>query len=816
MSARLRGVAPIFILLVAPLILFWPLVFGGRVLFWGTPLLQFYPWYRLAVEMISAGHAPLWNHTLGNGAPLAANLQSAVFYPLHLLYLVFPAERAMGYSVVLHVILAGLFMFAYGRTLGSGRFGATIAALSYMFSGFIIARTQFLSMVNAAAWLPLLFLLAERLVRRRRWGDATLLGTVLGVQFLAGHAQLWYYGLWALGAYVLWRGWQLSTLPSSQAVFLTKQAQQLLLVGLFVLALLVAGGLAAVQVVPTVELSRLSQRATGADWEFAMTYSFWPWRLITLFAPDFFGNPATGDYWGYGNYWEDAGYIGVLPILFALMAVFNLKSLSVGRRSPVTFFSLLALLALLLAMGKNTPVYPLVFRYVPGFGVFQAPARLLYLYTFGMATLAGIGADSFRPTERSLYVCRLSIAGGLSAFCAATAVQLFAPTVQITFIGATGRLALLIAVSALLLLVRDSPLHSPISLRWGSLWHAGAVCFVVADLITFGRPLTPTIEPALYHAPTVSGAFLRARAAGGPLRIYTPAQFQYDTMFYRYFSFKHFGPSDLTHWMGLRESLVPNQVVYEGLESTANYDPLLVRRLAEILEKVEKGRAEEALRLLRLMNVSYVAGGPPWPGLSAVFSDTVTLYQVSDPLPRAYVVPEARVVADPSALFAELSNPNFDPRREVLLETASPLPGSLSAGRLASQTAADNQQPTNVSLHYRPNGVTITTTTASAGYLVLADTFYPGWQATVDGQPTQVLCANYAFRAVALSSGQHQVDFDYNPLSFKAGYLVSLVTLGILVVAAVAGRIRWRSSHLFNLRREVESPLEDNGNYPDI
>jgi hypothetical protein len=350
---------PIGVIMILPLILFWPLVFGGKVLYWGTTLLQFYPWRKLAVNIIRSGHVPLWNHYLGNGVPLAANLQSAVFYPLNLIYLLIPVERAMGYSAVVHVILAGLFIYLYGRTIKLSRFASLVAALSYMFSGFLISRLGFLSMTSATPWLPLLFCLAECLVNKRRLSSALLLGLAIGLQLLAGHAQLWYYGLWAVSVYVLARGWQVAKEGihnRSSVLRLTMRAWVLL-----ALAVLVGLGVAAVQLLPTAELALLSQRQSGAEYEFAMTYSFWPWRLITLFAPDFFGNPAGGDYWGYANYWEDCGYVGVLPLLLALIAISTYIGQKGGRgtspplslithhSSLVPFFSLFSLLSLLLA-----------------------------------------------------------------------------------------------------------------------------------------------------------------------------------------------------------------------------------------------------------------------------------------------------------------------------------------------------------------------------------------------------------------------------------------------------------------------------------
>jgi hypothetical protein len=823
---------PISVIIILPLILFWSLIFGGKVLYWGTLLLQFYPWRKLAVDMVRSGHVPLWNHYLGNGTPLAANLQSAVFYPLNLIYLMAPVERAMGYSAVLHVILAGLFMYLYGRTIKLSRFASLVAALSYMFSGFLISRLGFLSMTNATPWLPLLFCLAERLVGKRRLRCALFLGLAIGLQLLAGHAQLWYYGLWAVAAYVLTRGWQLfkmqqgarGTHGRSPVLHRDSSAARAWL--LSALAVLVGLGVAAVQLLPTAELVLLSQRQSGAEYEFAMTYSFWPWRLITLFAPDFFGNPAKGDYWGYANYWEDCGYIGVLPLLLALIALSTcLKrkrkqrtSSSLSRithhASLVPFFTLLSLLSLLLAMGKNLPLYPLVFRWVPGFGFFQAPARFLYLYTLGMATLAGLGADCVVvvPSPRLERVSGCGVFVGLAILLATVAVRwLPFPPVKPTFVSALARFAALLITASLLLLCREKTefrsrergstikLSHRLGISSLVLWQTLVIAFIAADLMTFGHALNPTTEPRLYELPTHSGAFLKREDRA--YRIFTFPQSDYELKFEKYLLFDDFGPSDVDWLMGLRETVMPNLAMNEGLFSANNFDPLLVGHYGRLMQEidkrlprqidrdpgrtVDKGRLPVALRLLSLMNVKYILDYGEIPGLNLIFADGVQIYRNDDVLPRAYVVSQARVISDDEKLLAELLSQTFDARRTVLLRPAQSQE-SISYPPIPSYPLS----LISLSPEYSPNAVKIKVALDRDGYLVLSDTYYPGWRAYVDGEEREILRADYAFRAVSLESGRHTVLFKYDPPSFKMGLAISLATWGAIILGLVVPGIQ--------------------------
>jgi hypothetical protein len=805
--------------MILPLILFWPLVFGGKVLYWGTPLLQFYPWRKLAVDIIRSGHVPLWNHYLGNGTPLAANLQSAVFYPLNLIYLLIPVERAMGYSAVVHVILAGLFMYLYGRTIRLSRFASLVAALGYMFSGFLISRLGFLSMTSATPWLPLLFCLAERLVNKRRLSSALLLGLAIGLQLLAGHAQLWYYGVWAVAAYVLVRGWQTAKEGIHGQFCALRSAMSAWL--LSALAVLVGLGVAAVQLLPTAELALLSQRQSGAEYEFAMTYSFWPWRLITLFAPDFFGNPARGDYWGYASYWEDCGYIGVLPLLLALIAIPIYLRRRRGQGASFTpyplslipFFSFLCLLSLLLALGKNLPLYPLVFRWVPGFGFFQAPARFLYLYTLGVATLAGLGADLVVPSRRLKQISGYGVVVSLAILLATVAVR-FLPffPVELTFVSALSRFAALLTIAWLFLRYRrkvefwsrETEPMTKLLHRLGVSplvpWQTLVIAFIAADLIIFGHALNPTTEPRLYELPTTNGAFLQRENKG--YRIFTFPGSDYNLKFGKYLLFDGFGSSDVGWLMGWRETLMPNLAVGEGLFSANNFDPLLVGHYERLMQEVDKGlprwvdrglgqtvdeaRLSVALRLLSLMNVKYILDYGEIPGLDLIFADSVWIYRNDDALPRASVVSQVRVISDDEELLVKLSSPTFDPYHTVLLQpTPAQEPFCPSVSYPLSLIP--------LSPEYSPNAVKVEVALDRDGYLVLNDTYYPGWRAYVDGEEKEILRANYAFRAVPLESGQHTVFFEYDPLSFKMGFAISLATWGAIVLSmTVSGLQRCR------------------------
>ena len=773
------------ILLSIPLILYAPFLFGGKVLYWAVYLLQFYPWRQLAVEQIKAGSWPLWNSYLGAGTPLAANLQTGAFYPPNVLFLMMPVEHAFGWGLAIHVALAALSAYYLGRTLGLGRFGALVTGLAYGGGGYLIAHWVFPSMVYAAAWLPLLLARTERLiqlagpdtqVRARRWlVDVTLLALVAALQLLAGHAQTSFYSAVIVACFALYRLTQQQQAPGGR-----RRVRRSLLAGG---GLLLAAGwglaLAAIQLLPTAELAAHSQRAGNlTDMTFAYELSFWPWRLITLLAPDFFGNPARGEYWAYGTYWEEAAFVGVLPVMLAVLALGawwrKRKQGAGGPHGLVPFLALLCLFSILLALGDGTPLYPLVFRYVPGFGLFQAPARMSIGYALGMALLAGIGADAVRLMPRTRAVLRVVLIAGIGIGLAALVARLALPGIRDSFANSMLRLGVSLAVAAGALLLRGR------RLRVGR-WEGAVIAVIVLDLLLFGWGLAPGTDPAVYRARAATAEFLESQPPG---RVHVDMAYARE-VYDRYASLAAFGPSDAAYLQGLRESLFPNLSSTHNLPCSGNYDPLTIGAYDDLYSPLEGAPdappdVEASLPVLNLFGARYVVSDRSL-DLPLLFDKGPYIYANEDALPEAFVVHRARVVEDAQQRLEILQDPSFDPRAEVILSHPPP-------SVAVSNSGGGNDVSPSI-LREGQDRAIIDVTTTQPGYLVLTDTHYPGWRATVDGQPVEILEANHAFRAVQLDQGEHTIVFTYEPLSFRLGAWITLLALvALAAVTIISGR----------------------------
>jgi hypothetical protein len=789
-----RGLLPMAVILVPTLVLFWQIVFAGRVLFWGAPLLQFVPWYEAVRGAVRSGELPLWNSLVGAGAPLLANYQSAVFYPPNWFHLVLEPARSMSLLMVAHVLWAGLGMWLYARVIDLRPLARLISALSFALSGFLVSRLGFPSIGSTLPWAPWLLLATESLLTWPGLRGSVVLGVVLGLELLAGHAQTAFYtGLMVAGYFVV-RVW-----PRRRSAF-NDCRRSLAAGGRFGVAVVLGIFLAAVQLLPTAELQMVSQRASGVEANVAMNYSLWPLRIISFFSPRFFGHPATGNYWGYCcNYWEDNGYIGVLGLLLALGAIVSWVRWRLRRNRPsafigqtpraneiVPFFSALAFISLLLAFGIHTPVYPLIFEHVPGFGQFQAPARLLCLWTVSMAVLAGVGADLWQPTSANRRMGRYATTVGLALLIAAAAAGGFLAGRTLTLRLGTAQLGIsLVLIGALMLLQpRESRPHHYIR------WSAAALLFVAADLVWADWGANPTAEPWLYSRPAESVA--RLGEAGGA-RTFIPDTDEYAVTFDDYLSFRTFAPASdqsslnrvsTDRWYGMREALIPDVGILDGQPSLNNFDPLRPARYELLVEAINTASGSDRIRLLEMAGVSLlILAKDSSTDLEVVYaSSDVNFCRVPEPLPRAYVVYKALAVPDFSSAQAAVRAPGFDPHSEVVVETSATVPDSqLDMTPVALSTTADS-----ATMHVK---------LSDDGFVVLLDTYYPGWLATIDGEPAEIVPANLSFRAVYVPAGDHLVEFHYRPVSVRLGGVITV--LAVLLAGAIM-TIGWLSGRGIN------------------
>jgi len=376
----LHLLGPLLVIVIFVLALLYRLFLLGECLYWGDLFLYFYPLEYVVRESLHAGSLPLWNHFVLCGQPLIGNPQSWVFYPSTLLLFFLPVPFYFTANTALHLILAGLFSYLYLRRICADRLGATLGAIIFAGSGFLMARLQFPTMVQTAVYLPVLLLLIDRMVDRPRVGTAALLAGTVSLLLLAGHAQ---WAHMSLACAICYAGARLYQFRRHSLRWRVSLYGILIAIPVGVLA-------AAAHLLPAIQLFQLSTRE-HLGWAQANRFVLLPEQLINFLLPNYFGSPLQGNYWGAGNAWEPCVYIGLLPLGLAIYA-----AVRGVKRLAVRFYVVLAILVLWLAMGKYGGLYWIAYYTVPGLASFHDPARFTFLATFALATLASIGMRKLR------------------------------------------------------------------------------------------------------------------------------------------------------------------------------------------------------------------------------------------------------------------------------------------------------------------------------------------------------------------------------------------------------------------------------------
>jgi hypothetical protein len=400
-------------------------------------------------------------------------------------------------------------------------------------------------------------------------------------------------------------------------------------------------------------------------------------------------------------------------------------------------------------------------------------------YALGMAVLGGIGLDALRATVRRQRTLRLTLVAGVGLAAGSGAARLAAPDLYPTFSAGLARLGLLLAASAGVLLAQPTVARKPTR---HPIWQASVALLLLADLLWFGVGLAPGVDAAAVRAPSATAGFLQSQPPGRVLVMPDYAQRVYEQTV----NLRRFGQQPAEDVRLALDSLHPNLNALYGLPAVANYDPLQVGRMADLWARIE-GDPEDPLSfqeirpLLNLMGVRYLVTDEALP-LPRIYDQGPNIYRNDAALPAAFLVPHAWVVNEAEARLALLADPGFDPREVLLLEgDAGSMPEPLPAGAEASQTEV-------AVLREGPNRVTIQVNAEQAGVLVLTDTTYPGWAATVDGKPAEVLVADHAFRAVEVEAGGHSVELVYRRASFHWGEWVT-VGAAILLLPFLIARI---------------------------
>ncbi|HOA23521.1 MAG TPA: YfhO family protein [Aggregatilineales bacterium] len=378
-------------LVLLVLAFFWKMAFTDLILPRGDAFTYFYPYWAARNAALSAGRLPLWNPDLFMGVPFLANSQAGVLYPPNWALIALDAPAAVKAAAVTHVIWAAIGAYIFARwALHQSVLGATLTGAAFALGGYLTAQVEHINQLQGLAWLPwLLWLFAG--VLDGRWRFVLLMGLAFAMQLLAGHTQTAFISGVALGVWALWETfgrWRRGERNRRALIWP---------LGAVALAALIAAGLAAPQLLPTMELTAHSYRSNGLRFREALTFSL-PLPLVgRALLPTYAADPPFSEY---------VAYIGVAGLMLALVGVWLAR-----RDWRVLGLAALAGLGLFFALGAYNPVYWVLVRFVPGFDLFRAPARWLVLTALGAAGLAGAGLDGLAGLQTRPRRAALLLAG---------------------------------------------------------------------------------------------------------------------------------------------------------------------------------------------------------------------------------------------------------------------------------------------------------------------------------------------------------------------------------------------------------------------
>lgn len=738
---------------------FLPALLPFRHIYGSDYLAGGYFFYEFVSERLAAGDLPKWVPYLYGGLPLFSN-PGSTFYPVRLLAdLVLPPDRLLATIFVVQFAAAGLGSYLLSRELGVRSWIAFVVGLAFQFTGltmsYVLAGHD--GRIIAVTLTPLFLYFLHRGIRTGGLAAFAGAAATLGVSLLSFQIQSNYYMLLAGALWALFSLWALGTLRAPGAL-----ARR---VALGLAAVAFGFVLAAVNFLPFLDYVDASPRGSeeGRGYEWATGWSMSPPEVIGLAVPEFYGVSvpneqgefSLGSYRGENPFRLHTEYVGALVVaLLALGAYYS------RRNRYWWFFAGLSIFALTIAFGRHTPLYRLYYAVLPGTKMFRTPDIAFFLAVVSLNAMAAITLERLAALRDEWAASRRTARAGDEArptsWILGGLVALFA--FMILVVGATAgeaaRTTGVLRFTFFLLLVA------------GTLWFwlrrgLGARTALVAlsivtvvDLWIVDRHFFRTVPPpeATFAADDVV-RFLQAQP--GPYRVWTlPAGAVYRGQVDDYLMHFDIEQAGGEHGNQLQRY---NQYAGAGEEVYVDWHNFL-----------------QFPQFMAAANVRYIIAGQPVgleeAGFREAYRGSAVVYENPAALPRAYLVPEVVVAQEPTGALDVMRSADWNPARTAVVYDAlgEPLPDTPLEG--GARVVA-----------YAPDEVVVETQANRPALLVLADNYYEGWAATVDGADTPIHLTNHTFRGVRVPAGSHTVTFRFEAPDLMTGFVIYLVGWGLLL-----------------------------------
>jgi len=683
-------------------------------------------------DTIRAGIIPLWNPYYYSGHPFLANPSTFVFYPATILYVLMPLPWAFALDTLIHLFIASLGMFYFVRLITGSHKAGLASAIVFGLNGYFIDRifAGHIALIHSAALIPWVFFFIEKALLTKNKGWFVMSGLALAMQVLGGDPHINFYTALFSSLYFLLR--LLVDLKPFQPVVLLKTC------GYFVLFPFTAFCVSAIQILPSIELAALSERAQNT-YDFATFMSFSPGQFFSFLIPR--ASSPT-----FNTNWEFGCYMGILALVVA-----GIGGLFYQNRKYVLCYGVLLAVVLTFMLGSFTPLYYLYYKYLPFIATFRIPARAVVMLDFILSIFVGFGIHYLHESGLKLerYGISMLLAIILTVCMYVGIVTFKIPLTSKELVTAISIFALTVVLLSLTFAMKN---RTPV------IWLIIATLFV--DLYIVYSDSVPRLN---------SDALLQKQSY--------EQVFQKDASLYRVNV-----PGYRGEFYGFPSRGMKHQ--YYGINGSA---PIILKDYFNFIYNMADVPKPEMLRHTfspeifspgiafssRILGLKYAIVEAP-DGYKMLAADN---YQ-----PRAMILRDMIFTPSYQDHLQILKNPVFDPQKKVLLEDSA-----RGAVEHIAQTDSMVQGWVDIE-HYSPNRLLIRAEAPAGGILLLSELYYPGWKAYVDGTSVPILRADYLLRAIPLGPGKHSIEVVYRPISFLVGSGISLFALLILLFLWIAKR----------------------------
>lgn len=698
---------------------------------------QFYPWKNLIIDIFKQKELPLWNQYSYSGTPILENYHSGVFFPGNIL-LFLPKNIGWSFFIFFQTLIAATGVFFFLKKYSNNTSSRIISSLIYGFSGLMTTWTEFGTGTWAAALIPWALFFLDRYLINKKVLNLVFFTFSLTSLYLAGNAQLTFFSTVIISLYLL----------ANTILVKKRKYASFFIIGIY---LVISIALASIELFPAYKQQALSVRSSEA-YSKTFNYGLTPfYELIRLYNPDFYGNPTTYNYWGKTSYHENACFLGVITLPIILPLFFRKK------RKKYSFWLLTFIFSIFLALDHivNKFIYS---QSIPLL-TYSSASRIFFITSLSASVLFTHGFDYFLKNLKYRKKVLLF-----------TLLLVFVNLAALVFLKITN-----IPITNLIVSIRNSAIPL-IGL------------FLLFVIILFKIPIRITVVLLIFFSFfDLSRYFLKYNTFVDSALIFpnTPAidYLQNDKDIFRIGRLN-------------REIMTPNTWTEYRLSSVEGYDPLALENYSRFFNRVNQNSYQDHINryselfnpdinFLSSLNVKYLLSVenekiPPSPyvkmyNLDRVYVDKSTvIYKNKNYLPRAYFIQNLLTVANKKELTTIIDDEKFNPLKTTLVLTSEKLKETWTKGEL--------------SLNYiKNNSIELQLSSEEESFVVIANTYHPGWHAYVDDKEVTVYEINGALCGIKVPGGNHILLLKYWPKSvdvaikifYFASFFLTIISITI-------------------------------------